>query len=76
MNWSEFRQQLFLTFNEDDVLPYLSRAAVRLQQGNMEGAEEDFQRIENSELSDAFSSTIPLVRSGQLNCHNFLTFGQ
>jgi len=58
------------------VLPYLSRAAVRLQQGNMAGAEEDFQAIENSDLSAEFSQTIPLVRSGSLNCHNFLTFGQ
>lgn len=58
------------------ILPYLGRAAVRLQQGNVEGAEADFQTIENSELRDAFAPFIPLMRARQLTCRNFLTFSQ
>jgi Flp pilus assembly protein TadD len=58
------------------VLPYLNRAGLRLHQGDTEGAEADFQAIADSELSAEFAPVIPFVRSGQLTCKNFLTFGQ
>ncbi|GAB4425288.1 MAG: hypothetical protein Kow00106_21960 [Anaerolineae bacterium] len=61
-----------LIFEPDFWLLYLLRADARLQQGDTEGAEEDFQALSTSPQADTYEPVAWAIRTGEVGCASLL----